>query len=104
MPATTRAKFFCAKVDLISSTTPELDENGEQTKDEQGHVKYRRWNQPTFFLNPVYAPDDDGHENHKFWTASPSGSMQLTINNPLGAEVFEPGKFYYVDFTEAPEK
>lgn len=55
----------------------------------------------TIGLNAVYAPDDPESENGQFWTATPSGLIQLQINNPAGAAVFEQGKDYYVDFTPA---
>lgn len=50
-------------------------------------------------LGAAYAPDDPESENGKFWTATPSGNIQMQINNPDGAAVFEQGKDYYVDFT-----
>jgi len=57
--------------------------------------------QPTVFLMPVYAPEDPQSENGQFWEATPSGEIKLSINNPAGAEVFEIGREYYVDFTPA---
>lgn len=52
-------------------------------------------------LSAVYAPDDPESENGQFWTATPSGQITLTINNPAGAAIFEQGKDYYVDLTPA---
>lgn len=40
-------------------------------------------------------------ENKAFWTASPSGKIEISITNPPAAAVFEAGKSYYVDFTPA---
>jgi len=72
--ATTRAKFVCGSII-------------EQT---YGTV---------VSLSAVYAPDDPESENGQFWTATPSGQIALTINNPAGVAVFEQGKNFYVDFT-----
>ena len=36
-------------------------------------------------------------ENKKFYAATPSGSIEL---GQFGEEVFEPGKTYFVDFSE----
>jgi hypothetical protein len=48
-------------------------------------------------LTPVH-----GDEN-KTWSAyTPSGSIELQINNPDAYEAFELGKTYFVDFTSAP--
>jgi hypothetical protein len=54
--------------------------------------------QPKVFLSPAYAPDDPQSENGRFWQATPAGSIELSINNPAAAEVFEVGREYYVDF------
>jgi hypothetical protein len=51
-------------------------------------------------LSPVYSTDPN-HENKSFWDATPSGSIEMWINNPKGFAAFEPGKEYYVDFTPA---
>jgi hypothetical protein len=46
-------------------------------------------------------------ENRKFWEATPSGEITLSITNPDGfapfVEAFHAKKSFYVDFTEAPE-
>lgn len=57
-------------------------------------------------LTPVY-PDAalDGYahdEHHAFFNATPSGSLELQIQNPYGAELIQPGEFFYVDITPAP--
>jgi hypothetical protein len=51
-------------------------------------------------LSPVYSTDPN-HENKSFWDATPSGEIQMWINNPKGFATFEVGKEYYVDFTPA---
>ena len=52
-------------------------------------------------FNAVYSTDPT-HENKFFWDATPNASLKMTINNRQ-AQVFEPGKEYYLDFTEAPK-
>ncbi len=47
-------------------------------------------------LKPVYS-QEEGHENHAFWDATPSGSLELMINNPAAAAYFETGVEYYVE-------
>jgi len=48
-------------------------------------------------LSAVYAPKDDKSENHKFWTATPSGSMKLQVNNPACFDFFKEGEELYID-------
>lgn len=50
-------------------------------------------------------PTLDGYqhgEDHAFFSATPFAKVQLQINNPAGAELFQPGEFVYADFSEAP--
>jgi hypothetical protein len=49
-------------------------------------------------LSAVYAPDDTNHENHQFWTATPQGSIEMTINNLEALPTFKPGRVCYVTF------
>ena len=47
-----------------------------------------------------YAVCNDGTpENERFHKYTPSGNIKICVDNPN--VTFEPGKFYYVDFTEA---
>ena len=41
-------------------------------------------------------------EDHAFFAATPSGFLEMTVNNPYGAELFQPGEFVYLDFSPAP--
>lgn len=41
-------------------------------------------------------------EDHAFFNATPYAKVQLTIQNPHGAELFQPGEFVYADFSPAP--
>lgn len=56
----------------------------------------------TLNFTPVYSDDPDS-ENRKFWDATPSGSLQLGVVNQDAWGLFDLGKSYYLDFTEAPE-
>lgn len=38
-------------------------------------------------------------EDQRFQEATPSGSMEMRVENPAALEVLELGKFFYVDFT-----
>lgn len=40
-------------------------------------------------------------ENARFTKATPWGTIQLGIDNPVALEQFTPGKSYYVDFIPA---
>lgn len=42
-------------------------------------------------------------ENKKFYAATPSGEIEMSMVSETAIALFEPGKSYYVDFTEAPE-
>jgi hypothetical protein len=96
--AATRCKFSVNKIEFVKSSKPVLDENGQHAKDEKGTSLYETFKQPTVHLGAIYAPDDPQSENGRFWTATPSGSIALAINNPVGAEVFDVGEDYYVTF------
>jgi hypothetical protein len=97
---TTRCLFHCQMIGYADSTIYEKDADGNPKKDEGGNYVSRKFKQPTVELRPVMATDEHP-ESKVFWEATPMGSIQLTINNPHGAEVFEVGKDYYVDFTPA---
>jgi hypothetical protein len=45
--------------------------------------------------------DDGTPENQRYNTATPAGSLSITIDNPAVVDFLEPGKSYYLDFTEA---
>ena len=52
-------------------------------------------------LTVTYAPDANG-ENANFTKATPWGECKLSIDNPDASVQFEPGKYYYADFSEVP--
>jgi len=45
--------------------------------------------------------DTSTEENRRFAKATPSGSMEMVIDNPEAVAQFELGKFYYADFSPA---
>ncbi len=54
----------------------------------------------TVSMIPVYSTDPE-HENKKFWDATPSGKLDLYIQNPAAFGIFHQGQEYYLDFTKA---
>ncbi len=53
----------------------------------------------TVILEPRY--DQSIPEDVRFLVATPSGRMEMRIENPAALEQFVPGKSFYVDFTPA---
>lgn len=102
--ATTRCKMRVNQITYAMSSTPAFDDEGNPVYDEieggSRRQKYEKFLQPTVQLSAV-KDEDPQSENGKFWQATPMGTVSLTINNPRGAEVFEPGQDYYVDFSPA---
>ena len=49
------------------------------------------------------AVHDGSPENNQFSQATPSGTLEMHINNPTAFDFLEPGKNYYLDFTQAPD-
>lgn len=49
-------------------------------------------------LQAVYGTEG---ENKDFWTATPIGSLEISISNPETKDYFKLGSEYYLDFTEA---
>lgn len=52
---------------------------------------------------PVTSTDPNS-ENHQFWSATPSGYIQLFITNPDLIGKFKPGTEYYIDFFDGVEE
>ena len=84
MPPTTRCKFRCMSVESFGPGAG---------------VKVN--------LSAIYPSESDGYkhsaEDHAFFSATPSGTLSMHIQNPYGAELFEPGKNFYLDISEAKE-
>jgi hypothetical protein len=52
-------------------------------------------------LSPVYPGPTASEEDKAFWTATPTGLLQMRIDNPDASIQFEPGRSYYLTFEEA---
>lgn len=52
-------------------------------------------------LSPQY--DTSIEEDKRFAKATPSGTIQLYIDNPPASDYLVLGSFFYVDFTEVPK-
>jgi hypothetical protein len=39
-------------------------------------------------------------EDARYATATPSGTIEMYVNNPPAESFFIPGKYYYIEFTE----
>ena len=76
--ARTRAKFQCYSVQ------------------DHGHNK-------TIRMGVVYSRKD-GTENRDFTKATPSGTIEMSIDNPAAAVQFKPLRYYYVDFQECQDQ
>lgn len=56
------------------------------------------WNKEVRIYNFNAVCNDGTPENDRFHKYTPSGAIEITVDNPNVN--FVPGKFYYVDFTE----
>ena len=52
-------------------------------------------------LTPAYPNKDATEEDKAFWKYTPSGSLEMTIDNPPAADLFEIGGYYYLTFERA---
>ena len=82
-----RAKF------RLNSYTTELHDCWVDNKP-VGKVEKRTLN-----FTPVYGTGSE--ENKAYWDATPSGSLQLGVVNPVAWEQFELGREYYLDLIRA---
>ena len=53
----------------------------------------------TFKFGAVY--DNGTEENKRYAKATPSGQLEMTVDNPPAQAFFELGKSYYLDFSKA---
>lgn len=51
-------------------------------------------------LSPVYSSDINT-EDHKYCNATPGGKLELNLYPAEKSDFFTPGKFYFIDITEA---
>lgn len=55
-------------------------------------------------MNAVYATGAPEAENVSFAKATPSGTVELLVDNPEVFGFFEPGREFYVEFRAAPRR
>jgi hypothetical protein len=91
-----RAKFVCESVTLTKGSRPAADAVFDPNR---GFDKYEPCTSYSVAMMPVYTGDKG--ENQKFWSATPSGKLEMQVMNQPAGEMFKPGKSYYLDFTEA---
>jgi len=88
----TRAKFEVTHIE-ISKGTKRVEKDGETV--------YEPCEMKTIKMQPVYHNDEDGHENQKFWEATPTGLFEMGVVNAEAVKMFEVGKEYYIDISAA---
>lgn len=64
-------------------------------------ITSNHWNKDSKTIKLAAVYDNGIEENAKYAKASPSGSIEIQIDNPPASEFFELGKYVYVDFSEA---
>lgn len=64
------------------------------------NVKNESWGEEVE-LHAVYS-NENNTEDNQFSQATPNGRLTMTISNPAAKGFLQPGKSYYLDFTEAP--
>jgi hypothetical protein len=63
-------------------------------------TRYENPNSATIELEPRYSKAVP--EDQRFSEATPSGKLEMYVNNPKVIEFLTPGKVCYIDITEAP--
>ena len=64
-------------------------------------IRHHNWSPTaqTFVFSAVY--DQTTEENKRYSKATPSGRLEMTVDNPPAQAFFELGKSYYLDFSKA---
>jgi len=62
-------------------------------------IQHHSYGGQTFRFGAVY--DNGTEENRRFAKATPSGTLEMTVDNPPAQAFFELGKTYYLDFSKA---
>ncbi len=86
-----------AKFKLVAAKTMMIDswENGKTVPKKLVTLEFRP-------VNPKH--DDPSDENRRFWSATPTGMIELGMVNQAAVDQFELGKEYYIEFSEAKAK
>lgn len=93
-----RAKFVDSLVAEIKSRQETKMVRGKFTLQSITHHSWSPTAQ-TFKFGAIY--DTTTEENRKFTKATPTGTLEMTVDNPPAQAFFEIGKAYYLDFTKA---
>jgi hypothetical protein len=92
-----RCKFKVDSINRIQSSKWVTDADGKNGKSVPVEMRSVK-------MSPVYGNNDPAHENTKFWSATPSGSLEFNTVNLEAAESLELGVEYYIDITPAAAK
>lgn len=76
-------------------------QTGVRAKLQLASVTEHSWGGKTLRFEARY--DETIPEDRRFQKATPSGHMELQIDNPMALGQFKIGDSYYVDFTNAPK-
>lgn len=63
-------------------------------------ITHHDWGAVTVKLQPQY--DETIPEDQRFYDATPSGSLEMMVNNPAALSQLELGEFFYIDLTRIP--
>lgn len=55
-------------------------------------------------LSAVSAPNEPESSDYSFWKATPSGKLEMRIDNPEAGEFFEAGAKYEILFRRVPDE
>lgn len=59
------------------------------------------WNANARVIRFTAVCNDGTPENQRFHRYTPSGSLEMTVDNPAASEFFVLGEAYYLDFSKA---
>lgn len=62
-------------------------------------ITSNHWNKDSRTIKLLAVYDNGIEENAKYAKTTPSGSIEIEVNNPPAAEFFELGKYVYIDFS-----
>ncbi len=63
-------------------------------------TEHADWNAKTLKFQALY--DDSIPEDRRFAAATPTGTLEMTVDNPSALERFKLGEYYYLDSSPVP--
>ena len=93
-----REKFVASLVAEIKSRQEKKMVRGKFTLQS---ITHHSWSPTAQTFKFMAIHDTATEENKRFSKATPSGSLEMTVDNPPAQEFFEIGKAYYLDFSKA---